>query len=117
MVGAGHVRASVHVEYDLSTSEDTEEVYDPKATATLTQQKSEENAGGGGPAGVPGTTSNVPGGAAAATAAAVAAGAETQSSRSESATFAAIRLILPGGWEVCRTLRLTAKVALSERED
>lgn len=86
VVGADHVRASVHVEYDLSTSDDTEETYDPKATATLTQQKSEETAGGAGPAGIPGTASNLPGGAAAATAAA--ATAETQSSRAESATFA-----------------------------
>ena len=63
MVGAEHVRASVHVEYDLSTSENTDEIYDPKTTATLTQQKSDETAGGGGPAGIPGTASNVPGAA------------------------------------------------------
>ena len=112
VVGADHVRASVHVEYDLSTSDDTEETYDPKATATLTQQKSEETAGGAGPAGVPGTASNLPGTVAASTpvaappgtpgtapnlptgttaasvAAAVTASAETQSSRAESATFA-----------------------------
>ena len=65
MVGADHVRASVHVEYDLSTSDDTEETYDPKTAATLTQQKSDENSSGGGPMGVPGTTSNLPTGAAA----------------------------------------------------
>ncbi len=45
VVGSGHVRASVHVEYDLSTSENTDEIYDPKSTATLTQQKSEEIVG------------------------------------------------------------------------
>ena len=33
VVGAEHVRASVHVDYDLSTSEDTSETFDPKATA------------------------------------------------------------------------------------
>ena len=54
VVGAEHVRASVHVDYDLSTSEDTSEIYDPKATATLTQQHSEEQGGGPAPAGVPG---------------------------------------------------------------
>src|SRR6204780_5149655 len=37
VVGAEHVRASVHVEYDLSSSDNTEEVYDPKTVATLTQ--------------------------------------------------------------------------------
>ena len=84
VVGEGHVRASVHVEYDLSTSEDTQEVYDPKTTATLTQQKSQENMGGAGPGGVPGTASNLPGAAPAT----VTVPPETQSSSSESATFA-----------------------------
>ena len=61
VVGADHVRASVHVEYELGTSEDTQETYDPKAAATLTQEHSEENStGGGAPVGVPGTASNVP---------------------------------------------------------
>ena len=32
VVGADHVRASVHVEYELGTSEDTQETDDPKAT-------------------------------------------------------------------------------------
>src|SRR5437660_2843047 len=41
VVGAEHVRASVHVDYDLSSSEDTSEIYDPKATAPLAQQHSE----------------------------------------------------------------------------
>jgi flagellar M-ring protein FliF len=60
VVGADHVRASVHVEYDLGTSEDTQELYDPKSTATLTQEHSEESSTGLAPAGVPGTASNVP---------------------------------------------------------
>jgi len=62
VVGPDHVRASVHVEYELGTSEDTEETYDPKTTATLTEEHAEENSTGGGAAGVPGTTSNVPAG-------------------------------------------------------
>jgi flagellar M-ring protein FliF len=61
VVGAEHVRASVHVDYDLSSSEDTSEIYDPKAVATLAQQHSEELAGGANPAEVPGRTRNVPG--------------------------------------------------------
>src|SRR5580658_1309889 len=64
VVGVDHVRASVHVEYDLGTSEDTQEVYDPKTTATLTQEHSEENSTGMAPAGIPGTASNVPAGTA-----------------------------------------------------
>lgn len=65
VVGPEHVRASVHVDYDLSSSEDTSEIYDPKATAPLAQQHSEELAGGANPAGVPGVASNVPGSTAA----------------------------------------------------
>jgi flagellar M-ring protein FliF len=60
IVGVDHVRASVHVEYELGTSEDTQETYDPKSAAALTQEHSEENATGTSPAGVPGTASNVP---------------------------------------------------------
>ena len=54
VVGADHVRASVHVEYDLGTSEDTQETYDPKTATALTQEHSEESSTGGAPAGVPG---------------------------------------------------------------
>src|SRR5260370_12930147 len=60
VVGAEHVRASVHVDYDLSSSEDTSEIYDPKAAATVAQQHSEELAGCPNPAGPPGVTRNVP---------------------------------------------------------
>jgi flagellar M-ring protein FliF len=73
VVGIDHVRASVHVEYDIGTSEDTQEVYDPKTPTALTQEHSEESSTGGAPAGVPGTASNVP----AATAPAGAAAATT----------------------------------------
>lgn len=67
VVGAEHVRASVHVDYDLSSSEESSEIYDPKTAATLAQQHTEELAGGANPAGVPGVTSNVPGSGAALT--------------------------------------------------
>jgi flagellar M-ring protein FliF len=85
VVGADHVRASVHVEYDLGTSEDTQETYDPKSTATLTQEHSEESASGGAPAGVPGTASNVPSGT---KPVAAPASSEQSSSRSDSSTYA-----------------------------
>ncbi len=60
VVGADHVRASVHVEYDQGTSEETEETYDPKTPLPLTQEHSEESSTGETPAGIPGTASNVP---------------------------------------------------------
>ena len=85
VVGADHVRASVHVEYDLGTSEDTQETYDPKTTATLTQEHSEESSTGAAPAGVPGTASNVPSASQPAT---PPVGAEQSSSRSDATTYA-----------------------------
>src|SRR4029077_20571364 len=105
VVGQDHVRASVHVEYDLGTSEDTQETYDPKTTATLTQEHSEESSTGTAPAGVPGTASNVPASTtpaapapstppattpATATAAALVGlpGAEQSTSRSDATTYA-----------------------------
>jgi flagellar M-ring protein FliF len=110
VVGPEHVRASVHVEYDLGTSEDSQETYDPKTTATLTQQHAEETSSGGAPAGVPGTASNIPAStaapaapaagapgaapvattpaAASSVASATAPASEQSSSRSDATTFA-----------------------------
>jgi len=85
VVGADHVRASVHVEYDLGTSEDTQETYDPKATATLTQEHSEDNSTGAAPAGVPGTASNVPSSTPPSPSV---SGTEQSNSRSDATTYA-----------------------------
>jgi flagellar M-ring protein FliF len=61
VAGAGNVRASVNVDYDTSTSEETDETYDPASMVTLSMQKSQQTAT---PAlaakGVPGTASNAP---------------------------------------------------------
>ena len=85
VVGADHVRASVHVEYELGTSEETQETYDPKTTAALTQEHSEESSSGSAPAGVPGTASNVPSGT---PTPAAGSGAEQSNSRSDATTYA-----------------------------
>jgi flagellar M-ring protein FliF len=62
VVGADHLRASVNVEYDPGTMEQSQEKYDPSVSAPLQIQRSEDSTGSGKPAvgGVPGTTSNVP---------------------------------------------------------
>lgn len=112
VLGPGHVKASVHVEYDMGTSDDTEEVYDPKATATLTEQKTEETAGGASPAGVPGTASNPPG----PTAQAVAASSDTQNSRSESATYAVSRSTRHTTEPPGRIKRIAAAVLVDDAE-
>ena len=130
VVGAEHVRASVHVDYDLSSSEESSEIYDPKATATLAQQHSEELAGGANPAGVPGVASNVPGSTAAIAPVVAAAvpGSTTavppipllvdnQSSKSDSSTFAVSKntrhVLNPAG----RVRRITASVLVDDATD
>ena len=61
VVGADHLRATVNVEYETGSSEESDEKYDPAVSATLTMQHSEETIGSGaGVGGVPGTSSNVP---------------------------------------------------------
>ena len=112
VVGAEHVRASVHVDYDLSTSEDTSETFDPKSSAALSQQHSEELAGGANPAGVPGTASNVPGAAAANTT--VTAALDNQSSKSESATYAVSKSVRRVSQPAGRVRRITAAVLIDD---
>ena len=113
VVGEGHVRASVHVEYDLSTSENTDEVYDPKAVAALSEQKSTENMGGAGPAGIPGTASNLPGG----TSTTVNVPPETQSSQSQSATYAVSKSTRHTTQPPGRIRRVAAAVLIDDAVD
>jgi flagellar M-ring protein FliF len=114
VVGAEHVRASVHIEYDLSTSEDTSETFDPKSSTPLSQQHVEELAGGTNPGGVPGTTSNVPGASSAATAQNIVAAIENQSSKSESATYAVNKSIRRVSQPAGRVRRITAAVLIDD---
>jgi flagellar M-ring protein FliF len=111
VVGADHVRASVHVEYELGTSEDTQETYDPKTTATLTQEHSEESSSGAAPAGVPGTASNVPTGT---PAPAAAAGAEQSTSRSDATTFAVSKNLHHSIEPAGRVRRIAAAVLVDD---
>jgi flagellar M-ring protein FliF len=113
VLGAGHVRASVHVEYDMGTTDATEEVYDPKTTATLSEQKTEETAGGASPAGVPGTASNLPGGAAPA----IAINSDSQRSHSESATYAVSRSTRHTTEPPGRIKRIAAAVLVDDAEE
>ena len=114
VVGTEHVRASVHVEYDLSTSEDTSETFDPKSSTPLSQQHVEELAGGANPGGVPGTASNVPGAASAATAQNIVAAIENQSSKSESATYAVNKSVRRVSQPAGRVRRITAAVLIDD---
>ena len=60
IVGADHVKSSVTIEYDPTSGESTQDVYDPASSAVLTSQVSHESADGLEPSGIPGTASNAP---------------------------------------------------------
>ena len=61
VTGVGNVRASVTLDYDHSSSEVTQEIYDPEKSATLSMQRTEQTAGSQSlAAGIPGTASNAP---------------------------------------------------------
>jgi flagellar M-ring protein FliF len=122
VVGADHVRASVHVEYDMGTSEDTQETYDPKTPTALTQEHSEESSTGEAPAGVPGTASNIPAATAPATtpatgAAAVASSAEHSSSKSDSTTYALSKSLHRSVEPAGRVRRIAAAVLVDDAVD
>jgi len=111
VVGADHVSASVHVEYDLGTSEDTQETYDPKAAVTLTQQHSEENSSGGAPVGVPGTASNVPSATSPPTSP---SSAEQANSRSDATTYAVSKSLHHSVEPAGRLRRIAAAVLVDD---
>jgi flagellar M-ring protein FliF len=62
VVGADHIRATVHAEFDQSTVEEQQESYDPEKTVALTMQRTEEINGGPQSGGAAGTASNIPNG-------------------------------------------------------
>ncbi len=115
VVGSEHVRASVHVDYDLSSSEESSEIYDPKAAATIAQQHSEELAGGANPAGVPGVASNVPGSTTAVPP--MPSILDNQSSKSDSSTFAISKNIRHVTNPAGRVRRITASVLIDDAVD
>ncbi len=61
VVGSGNVRASVTVDYNPKTTEETDDTYDPNQTVTLSMQRTDQSTGSQPvAAGVPGTASNAP---------------------------------------------------------
>ena len=126
VVGADHVRASVHVEYDQGTSEDTQESYDPKTPIPLTQEHSEESSVGEAPAGVPGTATNVPSAtappaagspAATPTATSAASNAEHSASKSDSTTYVVSKSIHRSVEPAGRVRRIAAAVLVDDAVD
>jgi flagellar M-ring protein FliF len=92
VVGSEHVKSSITIDYDQTSGESMQELYDPASTAVLTSQTSDETVGDLTPGGIPGTASNTPGAAGTSSVAAQAKTATTsQGIRSETKTFAVSR--------------------------
>lgn len=95
IVGAGNIRASVNVNYDQGSSEESQEKYDPAVSALLSDQKSQDQASGGATAGgVPGVASNVPSPKRAQSAAVNGPQGATQVSTTENARYGVNRVVL-----------------------
>jgi flagellar M-ring protein FliF len=60
LLGEGRFRVGISADCDLSTSEQTDETFDPTRSVMASSQKSEDLAGSSGAGGVPGTPSNLP---------------------------------------------------------
>jgi flagellar M-ring protein FliF len=115
IVGADHVKSSVTIEYDPTSDDSTQDVYDPTTSAVLTSQMSQENAENVDPSGIPGTASNAPNTPPAGNAATQNETEQTaQGIRSESKTFAVSHtthhLILPAG----RIKRIAAAILVDD---
>jgi flagellar M-ring protein FliF len=119
VVGVDNLRTSVNVEYDLTSSEESEDKYDPNVSALLSTQKTMEQAAQTDDGGVAGTASNLPTTPGKGTTQTEEANADgtTQISKSENSTFGVNRLsrhaIAPAG----RIRRITAAILVNDFSD
>ena len=114
VTGMGNVRASVTLDYDAQTAEETDESYDPAKTVTLALERTEQTTGAQPvPAGVPGTASNAPN-----TQAVPVYPHETslpQSAKTESGTYAVSKTVRHVVDNPGRVRRLTAAIVVNDR--
>ncbi len=114
VVGAEGVRASVHVERDPTSGDETLETYDPNSAVALSMTRSEERMGGDSPGGVPGTSSNLPNAKAPAVSK---SDSDSHSTKTETGTYAVNRtvrhLIEPAG----RIKRIAAALLVDDATD
>jgi len=114
VVGASGVRASVHVEYDLSSGEETQETYDPQSAVPLSTTRTEEALGSAVQGGVAGTSSNLPN---AKVATPAKSDTQTQSSKSESSTYGVNKLIRHTIQPAGRIKRIAAALLIDDAAD
>ena len=114
VVGPSGVRASVHVEYDLSSGEETQETYDPQSAVPLSMTRTEEALGSGSLGGVPGTSSNLPN---AKVNVPAKSDAQSQSSKSESSTYGVNKVIRHTVQPAGRIKRIAAALLIDDAVD
>lgn len=127
VLGEDHIRASVNVELEPGTTEESSEKYDPAVSVPLTRQVTEDQVGSGtGSGGVPGTASNVP--VAKPPSSAAAKGAPTaaaliavppvkdngEMAKTESATYGVNKTVMRDSEPAGRIKRITAAVLVDD---
>jgi flagellar M-ring protein FliF len=111
VIGADHIRATVHAEFDPGTVEEEQESYDPEKTVALTMQRSEESNGAAQAGGAAGSASNVPGGG---TQAKASSNENLALSKSENGTYAANKTIRHSTQPAGRLKRLAVAVLVDD---
>lgn len=114
VTGMGNVRASVTLDYDAQTAEETDENYDPAKTVTLALERTEQTSGAQPvAAGVPGTASNAP------NTQAVPVypheSSASQSAKTESGTYGVSKSVRHVVDNPGRVRRLTAAIVVNDR--
>lgn len=118
-VGAENLRASVNVEYDLNSMEESQDKYDPAVSAVLTSQKSREQIGAGAAAGgIAGTAANLPANTpGAASQDAVTSEDGAQLSTSENATFGVNKTVRHTVSPAGRIRRISAAILVNDLQE
>lgn len=117
VVGGDHIRASVNVEYDPGTTEESQDKYDPNVSVPLSTVRSDEETGAGaGATGVPGTASNVPqqGGKGAIPAVPATPGSGAETAKSENTTFGVNHTVIHSQEPAGRIRRVTAALLVDD---
>ncbi len=115
IVGVNRVKATVNVDQNIGTREESEEKYDPTQSALLNVQRSEDSAGGAEAAGgVPGTSSNVPTSKQTKQASPMSTQGATQSSKTESAQYGVNKTVVHTMMPAGQVERISAAILVDD---
>jgi flagellar M-ring protein FliF len=115
VTGTGNVRASVTLDYNPASTEETQETYDPDQTVTVSMQRTEQTSGGRPVvAGVPGTASNAPNSQALPVYPQQTTAPET--AKSESGNYASSKTVRHMLENPGRVRRMTAAIVVNDRQ-